>query len=67
MANILDALYFTILVAGVGLGIAYLVMAVCPVNVPESRGRRAEGVYENVFLGVSGIIIGLLMLVALVF
>lgn len=67
MANFLDALYFTILVAGLGLGIAYLVMAICPVSVPDSRGRRAEGIYENVFLGVSGIIIGLLMLVALVF
>ncbi|MCC5880883.1 MAG: hypothetical protein JJU03_13425 [Idiomarina sp.] len=67
MANILDAFYFTILVAGIGLGIAYLIMAFCPVTVPESRGRRMEGVYENVFLGVSGIIIGLLMWVALVF
>lgn len=67
MANFLDALYFTILVAGVGLGIAYLAMAVCPVAVADTRSRRAEGIYENVFLGVSGIIIGLLMWVALVF
>lgn len=67
MANLLDATYFTILVAGFGLGIAYLIMAFCPVTIAQSKGRRAEGVYENVFLGVSGIIIGLLMWVALVF
>lgn len=67
MADLLDAVYFTILVAGFGLGIAYIVMAFCPPVVADSRGRRAEGVYENLFLGVSGIIIGLLMWVALVF
>lgn len=67
MANLLDALYFTILVAGFGLGIAYFVMAFCPTTVPEGRGLRAEGLYENIFLGVSGIIIGLLMWAALVF
>lgn len=67
MANLLDALYFTILVAGFGLGIAYFVTAFCPATVPEGRGGRAEGLYENIFLGVAGIIIGLLMWAALVF
>lgn len=67
MANFLDAFYFTILVAAVGLGIAYIAMAICPVTVAETRSRRAEAIYENVFLGVSGIIIGLLMWAALVF
>lgn len=67
MANLLDAIYFSILVAGFGLGIAYIVMAVCPTVVADTRVRRAEGLYENLFLGVSGIIIGLLMWLALVF
>lgn len=67
MANIIDAIFFAILVAGVGLGIAYLVMAFFPVTVAETKGRRAEAVYENIFLGVSGLVIAVLMLVALVF
>lgn len=67
MANLLDAFFFTILVAGFGLGLAYLAMAFFPASVAETRGRRAEAVYENVFLGVAGIIIALLMWVALVF
>ena len=67
MANFLDAFYFALLVAGLGLGIAYIVMAIFPTAVADTKGRRAEGVYENLFLGVSGIIIALLMWVALVF
>ena len=67
MANLLDALFFAVLVAGFGVGIAYLVMAFFPASVAQSRGRRAEGTYENLYLGVAGIIIGLLMWAALVF
>lgn len=67
MANIIDATFFAILVAGIGLGIAYLTMAFFPTTVADTKGRRAEALYENIFLGISGLIIAALMLVALVF
>lgn len=67
MIHLLDAFFFTILVAGFGLGISYLVVAFFPASTAATRGRRAEALYENMFLGAAGIIIALLMLVALVF
>ncbi|MGX5914475.1 hypothetical protein ACR0ST_07055 [Aliidiomarina sp. Khilg15.8] len=67
MANILDAVYFSILVAGLGVGIAFLITGIFPVETAETRAKRVEGVYENIFLGITGIIIALLMWVALVF
>lgn len=67
MANFLDAVYFSILVASLSIGIAFIVMGIFPVEAAKTRAKRVEGVYENIFLGVAGIIIALLMWVALVF
>jgi hypothetical protein len=67
MANILDAVFFAILVASLAVGIAFIVMGLFPVEAAATRAKRVEGVYENIFLGVAGIIIALLMWVALVF
>ncbi|RUO25285.1 hypothetical protein CWE09_00665 [Aliidiomarina minuta] len=67
MANLLDAIFFTILVASAGLGVTSIIMAFTSGGDTNNAAAKVEGLYENIFFGVSGLIIALLMWVALVF
>lgn len=60
MENIFDALLFAVLVAAGGLGLSSLLMFFIPDADADREARQRQG-FENLFFGVAGIVIMLVM------
>ncbi|RUO68895.1 hypothetical protein [Idiomarina ramblicola] len=60
MENIFDAILFAVLIAAGGLGLSSWLMLFA-INKSEPAEVKQRSVFENVFFGLAGIIIMLLM------
>ena len=60
MENILDALLFAVLVAAGGLGLSSWLMFFIPADVNDREALQRQR-FENIFFGLAGIVIMLVM------
>lgn len=60
MENIVDALLFAVLVAAGGLGLSSWLMFFIPANTDDRQAVQRQG-FENLFFGLAGLIVMLLM------